>query len=166
MDLRTTICMSAVGRTEYETFVQIRLFVRSSISLVATSFSSKKFYIVELCFRFASTVAKRLESLGALTHGDRRASNNKDLSQFNIDNKYGKAALDKVLKVILSKEEPLVSIPNYNGDFVSEAANALVGVGLITGKLEKTYDRDPNSLTKFLNRLLGMPVDLQNKLFE
>ena len=40
--------------------------------------------------RFASTVAKRLESLGALTHGDRRATETRDLSQFNIDNKYGK----------------------------------------------------------------------------
>ena len=37
--------------------------------------------------RFASTVSKRLESLGALTHGDRRATDTRDLSQFNIDNK-------------------------------------------------------------------------------
>lgn len=37
--------------------------------------------------RFAATVAKRLESLGALTHGDRRATESRDLSQFNIDNK-------------------------------------------------------------------------------
>ena len=37
--------------------------------------------------RFASTVSKRLESLGALTHGDRRATDSRDLSQFNIDNK-------------------------------------------------------------------------------
>ena len=37
--------------------------------------------------RFASTVAKRLESLGALTHGDRRATESRDLSRFNIDNK-------------------------------------------------------------------------------
>ena len=37
--------------------------------------------------RFASTVSKRLESLGALTHGDRRATETRDLSQFNIDNK-------------------------------------------------------------------------------
>lgn len=36
--------------------------------------------------RFASVVAKRLETLGALTHGDRRATGDtQDLSQFNID---------------------------------------------------------------------------------
>ena len=37
--------------------------------------------------RFASIVAKRLESLGALTHGDRRATESRDLSKYNIDNK-------------------------------------------------------------------------------
>jgi hypothetical protein len=28
---------------------------------------------------------------GALTHGDRRATGERDLSRFNIDNKYGRA---------------------------------------------------------------------------
>lgn len=37
--------------------------------------------------RFASIVAKRLESLGALTHGDRRATESKDLSKYNVDTK-------------------------------------------------------------------------------
>ena len=34
--------------------------------------------------RFASTVARRLESLGALTHGDRRANESQDLSRFSV----------------------------------------------------------------------------------
>lgn len=51
--------------------------------------------------RFASIVAKRLESLGALTHGDRRATETRDLSQFNIDNKYGRAALEATMKTIM-----------------------------------------------------------------
>ncbi|KAL4705853.1 hypothetical protein ACJJTC_019288, partial [Scirpophaga incertulas] len=82
--------------------------------------------------RFASTVAKRLESLGALTHGDRRATETRDLSQFNIDNKYGRAALEAVMKAIMKYERPLVAPPaDYRGDFFQDVASALVGVGLI-----------------------------------
>lgn len=54
--------------------------------------------------RFASIVAKRLESLGALTHGDRRATETRDLSQFNIDNKYGRTALEATMKTIMGYE--------------------------------------------------------------
>uniref|UniRef100_A0A6I8SVM9 Protein strawberry notch homolog 1 n=1 Tax=Xenopus tropicalis TaxID=8364 RepID=A0A6I8SVM9_XENTR len=57
--------------------------------------------------RFASIVAKRLESLGALTHGDRRATESRDLSRFNFDNKYGRNALEIVMKSIVSLDSPL-----------------------------------------------------------
>ena len=61
--------------------------------------------------RFASIVAKRLESLGALTHGDRRATESRDLSRFNIDNKYGRLALDATFKAIMGYEAPIVPPP-------------------------------------------------------
>ena len=68
--------------------------------------------------RFASIVAKRLESLGALTHGDRRATESRDLSKFNIDNKYGRAALEATFKAIMGYEQPIVKPPSdYQGDF-------------------------------------------------
>ena len=69
-------------------------------------------------YRFASIVAKRLESLGALTHGDRRATESRDLSKFNIDNKYGRAALEATFKAIMGYEQPIVKPPaEYEGDF-------------------------------------------------
>lgn len=121
--------------------------------------------------RFASTVAKRLESLGALTHGDRRATETRDLSQFNIDNKYGRSALEATMKTIMGYEPPLVPPPqDYRGDFFKDVADALVGVGLIInsesmpGNLQ--LDKDHANMSKFLNRILGMPVDLQNRLFQ
>ena len=68
--------------------------------------------------RFASIVAKRLESLGALTHGDRRATESRDLSQFHIDNKYGRAALDATMKAVMGYEVPVVPPPaDYRGEF-------------------------------------------------
>lgn len=121
--------------------------------------------------RFASTVAKRLESLGALTHGDRRATETRDLSQFNIDNKYGRTALETVMKAIMGYEQPLVPPPtDYHGEFFKDIASALLGVGIIV-QSETTpgllsLDKDYNNISKFLNRILGMPVDLQNRLFK
>lgn len=121
--------------------------------------------------RFASTVAKRLESLGALTHGDRRATETRDLSQFNIDNKYGRSALESIMKSIMRYEKPLVPPPSdYKGDFFTDIAGALVGVGLIVNSEASpgvlSLDKDYNNISKFLNRILGMPVDLQNRIFK
>ncbi|XP_065201185.1 protein strawberry notch isoform X3 [Planococcus citri] len=121
--------------------------------------------------RFASIVAKRLESLGALTHGDRRATETRDLSRFNIDNKYGRSALEAIMRAIMGYEAPIVPPPkDYKGDFFKDVAGALVGVGLIVNS-ETTpgvlsLDKDYNNMSKFLNRILGMPVDLQNRLFK
>ncbi|XP_054166800.1 protein strawberry notch homolog 1-like [Oppia nitens] len=119
--------------------------------------------------RFASIVAKRLESLGALTHGDRRATDSRDLSQYNIDNRYGRIALEIVMKSIAQIEDPIVSPPNdYKGDFFEDCRQGLAGVGIIqlssSGAI--TLDKDYSHMTKFLNRLLGLRVEIQNALFK
>ncbi|CEF63666.1 Protein strawberry notch homolog 2 [Strongyloides ratti] len=121
--------------------------------------------------RFASIVAKRLESLGALTHGDRRATESRDLSQFNLDNKYGRAALEVCLKSIVGVINPPFMNPpeNYKpGNFFSDMRQYLEGVGILSvSKLgQYSVERDGNSIAKFLNRLLGLPVHAQNALFE
>ncbi|XP_053552331.1 protein strawberry notch homolog 1, partial [Bombina bombina] len=120
--------------------------------------------------RFASIVAKRLESLGALTHGDRRATESRDLSRFNFDNKYGRNALEIVMKSIVSLDSPLVSPPaDYPGDFFKDVRQGLIGVGLINVEDRSgilTLDKDYNNIGKFLNRILGMEVHQQNALFQ
>uniref|UniRef100_A0A3Q3WQI6 Protein strawberry notch homolog 1 n=1 Tax=Mola mola TaxID=94237 RepID=A0A3Q3WQI6_MOLML len=120
--------------------------------------------------RFASIVAKRLESLGALTHGDRRATETRDLSRFNFDNKYGRNALEIVMKSIVKLDAPLVSPPSdFKGDFFKEIQSGLIGVGLINVEDRSgilSLDKDYNNIGKFLNRILGMAVQQQNALFQ
>lgn len=50
--------------------------------------------------RCAVAVASRLQSLGALTRGDRRAATGFDLEAYSIDTKYGRKALQTVLDTI------------------------------------------------------------------
>lgn len=45
-----------------------------------------------------------------------------------------------------------------------------MGVGMIVNSENMpgvlSLDKDYNNISKFLNRILGMPVDLQNRLFQ
>ncbi|XP_044166188.1 protein strawberry notch homolog 1-like [Acropora millepora] len=97
--------------------------------------------------RFASIVAKRLESLGALTRGDRRATEWQDLSRYNFDNKHGKTALEVVLKAVTDQETPMAPPPkDYGRNFLqasqlsslyfTDIREALVGVGLVVKNKE------------------------------
>ncbi|XP_078526067.1 protein strawberry notch homolog 2 isoform X2 [Lissotriton helveticus] len=122
--------------------------------------------------RFASIVAKRLESLGALTHGDRRATESRDFSKYNFENKYGSRALSRILAAILQQAENKVPPPkNYPGGdaaFFLEMKQGLISVGICCREPKYkcvTVEKDC-SLTKFLNRILGLEVHKQNSLFQ
>ncbi|KAI6213229.1 hypothetical protein M3Y94_00125800 [Aphelenchoides besseyi] len=124
--------------------------------------------------RFASVVAKRLECLGALTHGDRRAAESRDLSQFNLDNKYGREALHLMIRALADpKVVPILPAPsNYpvgSENFFSDMRQYLVGVGVLGVNEDDSQsyvvEKEGSSLSKFLNRLLGLPVHAQNALF-
>ncbi|WJX93222.1 udp-glycosyltransferase [Trifolium repens] len=132
--------------------------------------------------RFASIVAKRLESLGALTQGDRRAG--PSLSAYNYDSAYGKRALMIMYKGIMEQDSLPVVPPGCSSDrpdtiqdFIIQAKAALVSVGIVRdstlgngkdpGRLSgRIIDSDMHEVGRFLNRLLGLPPDIQNGLFE
>ncbi|XP_030965432.1 protein FORGETTER 1 isoform X3 [Quercus lobata] len=132
--------------------------------------------------RFASIVAKRLASLGALTQGDRRAG--PSLSAYNYDSAYGKRALVVMYKGIMEQDSLPVVPPGCSSekletiqDFIVKAKAALVSVGIVrdtvlangkdSGKLSgRIVDSDMHDVGRFLNRILGLPPDIQNRLFE
>ncbi|KDP27422.1 hypothetical protein JCGZ_20832 [Jatropha curcas] len=132
--------------------------------------------------RFASIVAKRLESLGALTQGDRRAG--PTLSAYNYDSAYGKKALMVMYRGIMEQDILPVVPPGCSSeepetvqDFIIKAKAALVAVGIVRdsvlgngkdyGKLSgRIIDSDMHDVGRFLNRLLGLPPEIQNRLFE
>ncbi|CAL5011046.1 unnamed protein product [Urochloa decumbens] len=131
--------------------------------------------------RFASIVAKRLESLGALTQGDRRAG--PSLSAFNYDSNYGKKALTMMYRGIMEQDAfPVVPLGCSENqatleEFITKAKAALVSVGIIRdpvmcngkngGKLTgRIIDSDMHDVARFLNRILGLFPDIQNRLFD
>jgi hypothetical protein len=57
--------------------------------------------------RFAAAVARRLQSLGALTRGDRRAATGIDLSEGNLDSPLGRRALKKMYDALILEGTPL-----------------------------------------------------------
>ncbi|KAM8874119.1 strawberry notch homolog 2b isoform 2-T6 [Spinachia spinachia] len=121
--------------------------------------------------RFASIVAKRLESLGALTHGDRRATESRDLSKYNFENKYGTKALDKITKAILghieNKVPPPKGYPAGEAMFFRDMKIGMMDVGIFCRESRFGINTEKDcSITKFLNRILGLEVHKQNFLFQ
>ncbi|XP_074372399.1 protein FORGETTER 1-like isoform X2 [Apium graveolens] len=122
--------------------------------------------------RFAAIIAKRLESLGALTQGDRRAG--PSLRAYNYESPYGKRALAEFYDGIVNKVSKSLLVvppgcsleqPNTIEDFIVNGKTALVSVGLVK---DDTYVdvKNMHNVGRFLNRLLGLQPEIQNLLFD
>ncbi|XP_064614960.1 uncharacterized protein LOC135479136 [Liolophura sinensis] len=126
--------------------------------------------------RFAAAVARRLQSLGALTKGDRRAASGADLSEFNFDTPYGRSALRALYQGIcqgdIVRGVKFNDINNGKFDlpqFNTVMQECLYFMGLISegkvGQIAKVLDKDNGDVGKFLNRILGLSVQRQNLIF-
>jgi hypothetical protein len=129
--------------------------------------------------RFASVVAKRLMSLGALTKGDRRAASGGDFSCFDLDNKYGKAALRALMTATNTHAsfakgvtgEQLRCILADGGDTEEQGGDSLDDERVLklikesVDELSMDEERHHSNVGMFLNRIQSLPVSRQNLLF-
>lgn len=160
--------------------------------------------------RFASACAARLQSLGALTKGDRRAATGSNLAQYDVDTDYGRKALRAMVQAIwkYSTALPAQALLNLQAAGMNvrpdeaeekknrELENALLLKPLDPQQLKAHMSYIPHpepwspanapmfiqcleslgfhqadiekkmTVKTFLNRILGLPVQKQNALFE
>jgi hypothetical protein len=127
-------------------------------------------------WRFASAVAGRLEQLGALTQGDRKAGGGgASYSEFDIANKCGMDSLQKMFVNLRAAVQPSfgdrgkTSFPVDSAfvteeytykSFATQAVLAMCDIGLLN---QDGRERAKGKLKveKFLNRLLAVPITLQ-----
>ncbi|MEO0566511.1 MAG: strawberry notch family protein [Pseudomonadota bacterium] len=106
--------------------------------------------------RFISTIASRLEALGALTRGERKTGGQGLFrAADNLDSSYAKDALQAWYKLLY--EAKLKAIPL--DEFIRRTGLKL------TSKDGTLLDELP-PITKWLNRLLALPIAIQNAIFE
>ena len=110
--------------------------------------------------RFIATIARRLDSLGAITRGQRdsqTAMGGDDEALFresdNLESLYAKAALRRFYIALWRG-----NIPGWSLDRFEDAT----GLKLVH---EGNLKEDLPPMPRFLNRLLALPIDEQNQLF-
>lgn len=110
--------------------------------------------------RFSSTLAKRLDTLGALTRGQRNVSGAGDLSKYNFETPQGEAALNLLYSEMMGGNEI---------EGIKKPIETLERMGIASidagGRL-KIKDGDMDDVPRFLNRILGLEVDEQNTVFK
>ncbi|RXH42714.1 strawberry notch-like NTP hydrolase domain-containing protein [Bradyrhizobium zhanjiangense] len=104
--------------------------------------------------RFLSTIARRLDSLGAITRGQRQTGGQGLFRpEDNLESQYGRDALRQLYTLLVRGKVGGCSLERF------EAATGLK----LTDTNRLRDDLPP--ITTFLNRVLALTIDLQNVLF-
>ncbi|TBR23542.1 MAG: methylase, partial [Reyranella sp.] len=105
--------------------------------------------------RFLSTIARRLDTLGAITKGQRQTGGQGLFrADDNLESPYGRAALRQLYMLLFAGKIEGCSL---------EAFEAATGLNLTDQDGSLREELPP--ITTFLNRLLALTIDLQNTLF-
>ncbi|WP_414544913.1 strawberry notch-like NTP hydrolase domain-containing protein [Nostoc sp. CCY0012] len=106
--------------------------------------------------RFISTIARRLDSLGALTRGQRQTGGNGMFSaKDNLESRYAEYALYELFKQIFQGRFYEVPLGKFE---------QMTGLRLTSHEGGMKIDLPP--LRQFLNRLLALTIGMQNIIFE
>ena len=105
--------------------------------------------------RFISTIARRLDSMGAITKGQRQTGGaGLFRPEDNLEGTYARAALRQFYGLICNGKVEGCSLDRFQ---------SLTGLTLV-GEDGHLLDELP-AITTFLNRLLALRIDMQNHLF-
>lgn len=109
--------------------------------------------------RFCSTIARRLESLGAITRGQRDAASAGDIGHFNFETEYGAAALERVCTELEAGAAP----PGLGDPIL-----ALRDMGLLEDECAekpRVADASRDDVSRFLNRIFALEVERQQAIY-
>jgi predicted RNA methylase len=105
--------------------------------------------------RFLSTIARRLDTLGAITRGQRQTGGQGLFrADDNLESVYGRAALRQLYVLLYSGKVEGCSLQAFED-----------ATGLRLTDRDGSLREDLPPITTFLNRLLALTIDLQNRLF-
>ena len=105
--------------------------------------------------RFVSTIARRLDTLGAITKGQRQTGGQGLFrADDNLESIYARAALRQLYLLLYTGKVEGCSLQAFEG-----------ATGLRLTDDDGSLREDLPPITTFLNRLLALTIDLQNTLF-
>src|SRR5260370_13702307 len=105
--------------------------------------------------RFLSTIARRLDTLGAITRGQRQTGGQGLFrADDNLESAYAKAALRQFYQLLHAGRIPGFSLTAFQD-----------ATGLDLTDEDGSLREELPPITQFLNRVLALRIDLQNTLF-
>ena len=105
--------------------------------------------------RFLSTIARRLDSLGAITRGQRQTGGQGLFrAEDNLESPYARAALRQLYGLLYRGQAACCSLERFQ---------KVTGLNLLDGDGSLREELPP--ITTFLNRMLALEIGLQNAIF-
>lgn len=158
---RADTALQGFGRTHRSDQVQTPFYVLASTDIKGHQ-------------RFISTIARRLAQLGALTTGERKAAGQGMFSETdNLESSYARTAVKRLFYDLFANRVPgfdfadITMKMGYVRREVNEKTGNTVAVSTLIDQKQNTLDEGKlPTIQQFLNRILAVNIEEQNRLFE